>query len=461
MADDRDGIDVLVVGDGLAGCVAAIAVREAGGRVLVIEKAPADVPHSNTAFSGGAFRRVSPDYSAESYQADVIRLSEGRADPELARILVEKSAEAQMWLESLGVVWMRDCYDTGETAQPVDRGLALAAALRRAVRARGIEIRYRTEATALLRAGERITGVRVRNADGRESDIGAGAVVLACGGFSASPEMVVRHIGEGARHLVRRGSPFNTGDGLRMAEAAGARLDWMDQFHGGLIHYGYKQFPEVGAVKGMRHIKGYETGILVNARGERFVDEGEDLSTKTYAKFGKIIPLTQPGGFAWVIFDAATHDEVEPLYDGPESDPAEAATIAELAAKTGLPADALQRTVEDFNAGVADGRNLSARPPKSQFAQRIDHPPFYAHKLTGGFTFTFGGLRAKPTGEVLDTKGAVIPGLFAVGEITTGLFYGNYGAGSSLPKCVIFGRMGGVAACEYAARGRAAAGSVR
>jgi tricarballylate dehydrogenase len=100
---------------------------------------------------------------------------------------------------------------------------------------------------------------------------------------------------------------------------------------------------------------------------------------------------------------------------------------------------------------------MSVTPPKANFAQRIDVPPYYAHKVTGGFTFTFGGLRTRHSGEVLDAGGMVIPGLFAAGEITTGLFYGNYGGGSSLPKCTILAREAGTAAVQYAAQARATA----
>jgi tricarballylate dehydrogenase len=252
--------------------------------------------------------------------------------------------------------------------------------------------------------------------------------------------------------MVRRGSPYNTGDGLRMAEAVGARLDWMEDFHGGIIHYGYKAHPEYGAVAGMRHIIGYETGLIVNRDGQRFVDEGENISEKTYAKFGKIIPLKQPGGFAFVVYDAQSRDAVDPLYAGPEAEPVEAPSIAALADAIGVPRQALIDTVTSFNAGVRDGKSLTVSPPKSNYARRLEVPPFFAHKVTGGFTFTFGGLRTRANGEVLGTDGRWIAGLFATGEITTGLFYGNYGGGSSLPKCAIFGRLAGAAAAGYAKR---------
>ena len=139
------------------------------------------------------------------------------------------------------------------------------------------------------------------------------------------------------------------------------------------------------------------------------------------------------------------------MYQGPGCEPFEAMSVETLASKIEVPPAALVRTISEFNAGIMNGKCLAVTPPKTNFAQRIDVPPFYAHKVTGGFTFTFGGLRIKRTGEVLDTGGQPIPGLFATGKITTGLFYGNYAGGSSLPKCTIFGRLAGAAAFHHAA----------
>jgi tricarballylate dehydrogenase len=442
--------DVLIIGNGLAGCCAAISAQDKGARVLMIDKAPPDVPHGNTAFSGGAFRRVSEDYTRSDFYNDLMNVSGNKADPELAHILVDNSAQAQLWLDGLGVRWTPGKRDGGRAAETENLGVGLARTIREIVRKRGIECRPRTEALSLLTESGRVVGARVRTEDGAETDLRAGATILASGGFSANPEMIIRYIGQAARHLVRRGSPYNTGDGLRMAEAIGAKLDWMDDFHGGLILYAHKEHREEGAARGMRHVQGYELGLLINQEGQRFVDEGENTSDKTYAKFGKIVPLTQPDGVAYVIFDRQTRDNVDPCYTGPGCEPFEAPTLTALAALIGVPADTMVQTVTAFNAGIRDGRNLSIMPPKSNFATRIDTPPFYAYKVTGGFTFTFGGLRTKPTGEVFDAGDRPIPGLFAAGEITTGLFYGNYGGGSSLPKCTIFGRMAGEAATRYA-----------
>ncbi|MGH7846686.1 MAG: FAD-dependent tricarballylate dehydrogenase TcuA [Candidatus Binatia bacterium] len=444
--------DVLVLGEGIAGCSAALVAAECGAQVTILEKAPKDVPHGNTAFSGGSFRRASDSYSADKFFADIMDLSGGRSDPELTRVVVEGSRKARDWLTGLGVAWTRRSRDPAACDQAEGQGVALAAAMRRAAAAKGIRVLHETVGLSLIREERRVVGARARNEHGA-IEIGCGAVVLATGGFQANPEMVVRYLGQGGAHLVLRGSPYNTGDGIRMAEELGAATDWMDDFHGGLIHYGYKKYPEIGALAGMRSMKRYEVGILINQYGKRFVDEGEHASDKTYAKFGKIVALTQPGGVAYIIFDAKNKNTVNPDYTGPEKEPIEAESLRELAGKLDIDAGGLVKAIGEFNSSIRDGKALSLIPPKTNFAQPIDTPPFCAYKVTGGFTFTFGGIRTNVRAEALDGDLKPIPGLYAAGEMVTGIFYGNYAGGSSLPRCAVFGRIAGEQAAQHAKKG--------
>jgi len=224
----------------------------------------------------------------------------------------------------------------------------------------------------------------------------------------------------------------------------------MEGYHGGIIHYGYKKFSHVGEEKGMRSVKKYEPGILVNREGKRFVDEGEDTADKTYAKFGRIIALTQPGGIAYLIFDSRAKDHVDPMYEGPEKGPIEAMSIEELARKLSIASAKLRHTIEEFNLAVEAGTHSQLTPPKSNFAQRIDRAPFYAHVVTGGMTFTFGGIKISGNAEVLSKTASIIPGVYAAGEVTGGFFYNNYPGGSSLTRCAVFGEIAGKNAAEFA-----------
>jgi len=444
-------LDVLVIGDGIAGCVAALAARRRGAEVTIIEKSRPDVPHGNTAFCGGALRRASREYPETRYFADIMKVSEGRADEELTRITIQNSRRAKANLSHLGIRWTLPSSNPGRADSVVGRGATLAPALRKAVRKARIPILYETKATGISLSNGSLMNVNVQTKTGSQK-IPCKTVVIATGGFQANRKLVTRYIGKGAHRLVLRGYKKNAGDGHKMAAKLGARLIGMEGYHGGIIHYGYKKFPGVGEVKGMRSVKKYEPGILVNRLGRRFVDEGEDSADKTYAKFGRIIGLTQPGGIAYLIFDSQAKDGIDPMYDGPEKGPIAAATIEDLAKKLSIAASKLRNTVDEFNRSVDRGTNSKLIPPKTNFAQRIDRPPFYAYVVTGGMTFTFGGIKINSKAEVLNKTTSVIPGLYAAGEVTGGFFYNNYPAGSSLTRCAVFGEIAGKNAADFARR---------
>ena len=203
----------------------------------------------------------------------------------------------------------------------------------------------------------------------------------------------------------------------------------------------------------------YPYGIMVNAEGQRFVDEGEDEVWLTYAKTGAAI-RAQTRAWAAQIFDQRTVHLLEPRYA--TGVPVEADTVEGLAEKLGLDPHALRETVEAFNAACPDGSfdpfhkdGLAARPvgqpPKSNWAQPLDRPPYVAYTVTCGITFTFGGLRIDRNARVLDLAGRPMPGLYATGEITGGFFYHNYPAGAGLVRGAVFGRIAGAAAARHAA----------
>lgn len=444
-------VDVLVIGDGIAGCTAALAAHTQRANVVIVEKSQPDVPHGNTAFCGGALRRVSRDYPETRYFADIMKVSEGKADKVLTRITIRNSKRAKAGLSRLGIRWTLPNSNPGRADSVVGRGVTLAPTLRRAVWKAKIPILYGSKVLDVAFSNHSVAGVKVRTSNGTRT-IPCKAVVISTGGFQGNRKWVTQYIGKGAHRLVLRGYKQSTGDGHRMAAKLGARLIGMEGYHGGIIHYGYKKFPQVGEVKGMRSVKKYEPGILVNRDGERFVDEGEDTADKTYAKFGRIIALTQPGGIAYLIFDSKAKDIVDPMYDGPEKGPVEAMTIEDLAKKLSINPSRLGQTVGTFNRAVDDGKNSKLTPPKSNFAQRIDKAPFYAYVVTGGMTFTFGGIKINPKAEVVRETTGVVPGLYAAGEVTGGFFYNNYPAGSSLTRCAVFGEIAGKNAAGFARR---------
>jgi tricarballylate dehydrogenase len=479
--------DVVVVGGGNAAFCAAHAARERAERVLMLEKAPRERAGGNSYFTAGAFRvaygsleavrpilpdladeqaaRIDlPPYTDADFMADLQRLTEGRCDPELAAILVGDSFEAVRWLHDKGIRWelmyVRQSFPVGERIQffgglalgTVGGGRGLIEQHVAAARETGIEIRYDSPVVGLLRDGRAVSGVVVDGPDGPE-EIAAGSVVLACGGFEADPRMRAQYLGPNWDVAKVRGTAANTGDGIQMALDVGAQpYGHWSSCHAVFWDAGAPPTGDWELTNQLSKL-GYPIGLIVNRDARRFVDEGADFRNYTYAKYGAEV-LRQPGAIVYQLFD----QKVVPLlrkdeYMIPSATRAEAGTVRELATKLGLDPDALAGTIDEYNAAVQPGefnpsikdgkRTLGVEPPKSNWAQRLDSPPFVAYPVTVGITFTFGGVRIDAAGRVLDRADRPIRGLHAAGELVGGLFYHNYPGGSGLMAGAVFGRRAG------------------
>ncbi len=297
-----------------------------------------------------------------------------------------------------------------------------------------------------------MTGVGVRGPDGFD-ELGAGAVVLGCGGFEANPEWRARYLGRPWDHAKVRGTRYNTGDGLRMALAIGALP------HGQWTGCHSTPIDADAPPHGDRKLTdktnrlSYPYGVLVNRQGRRFFDEGEDFQFYTYAKLGGII-LNQPGGVAYQIFDAKVTALLEGRYK--TGTPIVADSLGALLEQLPVDRSACRRTLDDYDAAVGAGAfdptvldSLGTKglvPAKSNWAQRLDTPPFVAYPVTGGITFTFGGVRVNEHAQVISTSWTPIPGLFACGEMVGGLFHTNYPGGTGLMSGAVFGRLAGAQA---------------
>ncbi len=205
----------------------------------------------------------------------------------------------------------------------------------------------------------------------------------------------------------------------------------------------------------------YPLGVMLNARGERFVDEGADFRNYTYAKYGRVI-LEQPQQFAWQVFDASVAPLLRDEYRIRQATRVRAETLEALVGKLeGVDAAAALATLEGFNAAVTrdvafdpnvkDGRTtVGLAVPKSNWANPLETPPFEAYQVTCGVTFTFGGLRIDRSARVVSIDGGPIRGLFAAGELVGGLFYFNYPGGTGLMAGAVFGKIAGASAAACA-----------
>jgi tricarballylate dehydrogenase len=485
--------DVIVVGAGNAAFCAALAAQERGAKVLMLEAAPENEAGGNSRFTAGSIRVVYngtddiktlvPDltpaeiegtdfgtYTADQFFDDMARVTQHRADPDLVELLVTRSFDTLNWMREKGLrlipIYGRQAFKVGGrfkfwgglTVEAVGGGPGLVAMLTAAARQRGIEIRYRTRALALLCDGNRVEGVRVRS-DGAMQELRANAVVLACGGFEANAEWRTRYLGPGWDLAKVRGSRFNTGDGIRMALAIGAspRGNWSG-CHAVQWEMNAPEFGDL-AVGDQFQKHSYPFGILINVTGQRFVDEGADFRNYTYAKYGRVV-LEQPGQFAWQVFDQKVKHLLRDEYKIRQITKVAANTIEELAQKLeGVNATAFLRTIREWNAAVQtgvpfnpnvkDGRGTQGLAVnKSNWANTIDAPPFEAYAVTCGVTFTFGGLRINNDGAVLNTDYQPVGGLYAAGELVGGLFYFNYPGGTGLMSGAVFGKIAGGSAAS-------------
>ncbi|MGB7317674.1 MAG: FAD-dependent tricarballylate dehydrogenase TcuA [Planktotalea sp.] len=482
---------VIVVGTGNAALCAAIAALEKGAQVTLLEKADTALAGGNTKYTAGAMRfaydgsdELMPllrdpedsrlartdfgSYTTKKFGEDLLGFNDGRALSQEQQALIEKSGETMRWLASHDVkfepIYSRQSFEKdgqhvfwgGLTLAAENEGVGLFDMELAAVERMGGKVRYNAAVTGLVIEDGRVVGVQVG-----DEEILADAVILASGGFEANEEMRVERMGTDWKAAKVRGTPHNTGDGLRMAIAAGAmeyglysgcHATPMD-LH--MADFGGLDLPP-SERKNYRKIS-YFLGVMLNANGARFVDEGANFRNYTYAQFGGEI-LRQPGQFAWQVFDSKVFDLLYGEYRFHDAHFVEADTLEELTQlMEGVDAGAALTTLTKYNNAVndnvafdptvLDGKGTNGlTPPKSHWAQKIETGPFRAYPVTGGITFTYGGLKVDASGKVLGTDGNAIPGLFACGELVGGVFFAGYPGGSGLTSGAVFGRRAGYGA---------------
>jgi len=491
--------DVIIVGSGNAALCAAIAAGDAGAEVLILEVGGEEHFGGNSRYTAAALRFAFPDpdalrallvdcddprlsrsdfgtYPVAQFAADLAALNGGAALNGLQRGLVEHSYDTVAWLVRCGLrlepIYDRQAFVSrdryrfwgGVVLAARGAGEGLVAAEREFALTRGAELRLNQRVVSLRTRAGAVVGVHAEDRSGIRRELESSAVVLACGGFEANAALRSEHLGTEWRHAVVRGTPLNQGDGLAMARAVGA--DTAGDFSGchavcmdvATPTFDRSAIPHHERVN-FRKIS-YPFGIMLNAEGRRFVDEGADFRNYTYAQYGREV-LKQPGAFAWQVFDRRAAGLLYEEYRMQGATRVEARTLEQLVARLdGVDPRTALATLREYNAAAAeiaapfdpsirDGRATQRLAiPKSNWALPLREPPFEAFRVTCGVTFTYGGLRIRPDGAVLRADGVAIPGLFAAGEIVGGLFSQGYPGGAGLTAGAVYGRAAGTGAAR-------------
>ena len=459
---------VIVVGGGNAGLCAALDAREAGAKVLLLERGPFHMRGGNSRHTRDirhAHDRPDQDvkgvYDREEFLADLNAVGGGIANPRLARLLIAASEELPDWMARQGARWQPPLLGTLQLARTnrflMGGGKALLNAYYRRAEEVGIEVRYEANVRGINMEDRTFRSVRVTSPGGDE-EIASEALVVAAGGFEANLEWLSRYWGDGAFNYHVRGTPYNDGAVLAALVDQGAKSVGDPQgFHAIAVDARSPRFD--GGIT--TRLDSLPFGIVVNRDGLRFHDEGEDLWPKRYAAWGGLI-AGQPGQVAYSIFDSLAVGRFMPaLYP-----PFEAPTIEELAQRLQLSPERVATTVHSFNAACRQDSDLDLRtldghgtqditPPKSNWAVPLTHPPFFAFPLHVGVTFTYWGLEVDEQARVMGVEGAPLGNIYAAGEIMAGnILQTGYLAGLGLTVGSVFGRIAGAESARAVGRRR-------
>lgn len=439
--------DVVVVGGGGAGLSAAIAAKEKGANVVLVEKmlmlggntnyATAGINAANTKLQ----KKLGIEDNAELFYNDTMKGGKNVNNPELVKKLTTDSANIIDWLTERGADLSEVVFTGGQSAKRTHRpaggqavGPVIVDTLAETAEKDGIDVRTESEVTKLVKTGDKVTGVEVKH-KGETYNITAKAVVMATGGFGANAKMVAEYK-PSLEGFGSTNSPAITGEGIKMVKAVGGDLVDMTeiQTHPTVVHKKTAMITE--AVRG-------EGAILVNREGKRFVSELETRDVVSKAE------LEQTEKSAFLVFDQEVREKLGAINGYVRKGfTVEGATVEELAGKIGVDAKGLVDTMAKYNGYVKAGEDKDFG--KTALPRELVKAPFYAIEVSPAVHHTMGGVRINTNAEVLTADGKVIPGLFAAGEITGGVHGANRIGGNAVTDITVYGKTAGENAADFA-----------
>ncbi|MEL7151908.1 MAG: FAD-dependent tricarballylate dehydrogenase TcuA [Pseudomonadota bacterium] len=455
--------DIAVIGGGNAALCAAMTAAETGARVVILEAAPKPYRGGNSRHTRnfrcmhqGPLGPLIESYEEDEYLSDLLKVTGGKTDEGLARMVIRASEECLPWMEAHGVRFQPSLSGTLSLARTnaffLSGGKALVNAYYRTAAKLGVEVQYDAKVTHLGFDDDRVAMVEYTR-DGQTHRIEPKAVVVASGGFQADLDWLARAWGPAARNFLIRGTPYNRGEVLA------------DLFDQGLEQVGDPTQCHAVAIDGrapkfdggiVTRLDCVPFSIVVNRNGARFYDEGEDVWPKRYAIWGRLV-ANEPDQVGYAIIDSKAIE----LFMPSVFPPIKADTLDDLAAQMDLPADRLHATVTEFNAACGDISGFKPTeldgvcttgltPPKTDWARPIDTPPYYGYSLRTGVTFTYLGLKVDETAQC-SIGNRPVQNLWAAGETMAGSILGQgYLAGFGMTIGTVFGRIAGREAAAHA-----------
>jgi tricarballylate dehydrogenase len=452
--------DVVVIGGGNAALVAALTASDAGSAVLILERAPRHMRGGNTRHTRNLRcvheqdRFNTGTYTYDELWNDLGSVGEGPNDERLAAFTISESATIPSWMSAHGVRWQAPLAGTlhlGRTNRFfLGGGKALVNTYCRELDRRSkVTVVYDAMVESLEMSGRTCEAVIVHHA-GAHHRVRAKAVVCASGGFEANIEWLRRYWGDAVDNYIIRGTPYNDGHVLSCLYEAGADRSGHERgFHAIALDARSPRFDGGIATR----LDTVPFGVVLDESGRRFYDEGEDLWPKRYAIWGRLV-AERPNQIAYSFWDGKVTDLfLPPMYGTTSAD-----SIAAVAAKLGLDPMSAQRTVDEFNAAVVPGarfdpavldgcRTAGLQADKTNWAQRLDTPPYYGIAMRPGVTFTYMGVRINSRARVMRVGGESFANVFAGGEIMSGnILSTGYLAGFGITIGSVWGRRAGAMA---------------
>jgi fumarate reductase flavoprotein subunit len=436
---ENEQYDVVIVGGGIAGMIAANRAAQLNLRAVVLEQGTAEKYLCNTRYTGGTFhiclREITLDEATLTQK--ILESSNGFVKPELAQLMAREGRRVIRWLQDEGMKFIRASASEyhkwvlappGRSRPGLDwegrAGDVLLRTLETRLASRNGRVVRGARATALLMENGRCAGV-VAEREGVVTPFRARAVMIADGGFQGDAELVGRHVSRHPERLKQRGAGTGRGDGIRMASAIGAALVGMDRFYGHTLSRNAFTNDNLWPYPYLDSL--VTAGIVVDGRGRRFVDEGRGGVYVANAVARLDDPLSATVVLDSAIWEGPGRNGLIPANPHLEKEGAtmhRADTLDALSAAAQLPADALERTISDYNAALAGKLEAALTPPRQTSKYKalpIVKAPFYALPMCAGITYTMGGIGVDEHARVLRADGSVIEGLYALGAATGGL----------------------------------------